>query len=362
MSFLASKRLKAFTLVELLVVIAIIGVLVALLLPAIQAARESARRTQCNNQLKQIGLAIQNFADSKQVFPTGGTVILPNVEDYIVNGVPLGPDKQGLGWGYQILNYLEQGTTYSIQNTNQLADIVVPVYVCPSRRAPTRSTSVGNENVTVVLSDYAGSHPCGYADYTQAVRYQPIVPSGLTDTDDLRETRFFGDPSATYATDVPKGEIYLGVIVRTPSRKVGSATSRGGVRYERMENVTPTIGYAQISDGTSNTMMVGEKFVRPDWYAGKSSSDDRGWSDGWDPDTMRSTCWPAMQDSLSGTTDDALFGELADVVNFGSAHPGGFNSVFADGSVHPISYDIDPYLFDRLGNREDGEIIDHSQL
>jgi prepilin-type processing-associated H-X9-DG protein len=67
-------------------------------------------------------------------------------------------------------------------------------------------------------------------------------------------------------------------------------------------------------------------------------------------------------DSLSGTTDDTLFGPDAGVVNFGSSHPSAFNCVFADGSVHSINYDIDRLLFDYLGDREDGEIIDHSQL
>src|SRR5690242_18409839 len=103
---LQAKVRRAFTLVELLVVIAIIGVLVALLLPAIQSAREAARRTQCKNQLKQIALAIHNHVNTFGVFPTGGAKIYPNIEDYVAGGIPLGPIKQGLGWGYQILPYL----------------------------------------------------------------------------------------------------------------------------------------------------------------------------------------------------------------------------------------------------------------
>src|SRR4051794_18126873 len=89
-----------FTLVELLVVIAIIGILVALLLPAIQAAREAARRSQCMNNLKQIMLSIHNFVSAKQVFPGGGIAPWPRIQDYLTsaNGQPYGPDKQGLSW------------------------------------------------------------------------------------------------------------------------------------------------------------------------------------------------------------------------------------------------------------------------
>ncbi len=368
------NRSKAFTLVELLVVIAIIGVLVALLLPAIQAAREAARRTECNNQLKQIGLSILNFQDVMKVFPTGGSITVgppdltgPRIQDYVVNGRPLGPEKQGVAWGYQILPYLEQGTLYNITNAEQLNASVVPVYVCPSRRTPViiDDTKSDNPNLYVTLSDYVGAMPCGYEDYTQVTRYTPITPGvrgGPIDSPGLRRERFFGADTSTYVTTLPDNEIYQGVIVRTPWKLQGSASSRGGIQFLPAKNVTQTIGIAQVSDGTSNTLMVGEKFVRPDLVEGGSSSDDRGWSDGWDPDTMRSTCWPPLQDSLSGTTDDTLYGKDAGVVNFGSSHPGGFNSVFADGSVHPINYDIDPYIFDRLGDREDGELIDHSQF
>ncbi|TWU22573.1 DUF1559 domain-containing protein [Bythopirellula polymerisocia] len=359
------KIATGFTLVELLVVIAIIGVLVALLLPAVQAAREAARRTQCTNQLKQIGLAILNFSDTKKVFPTGGTVIVPKIEDYVVGGTPLGPKKQGLGWGYQILPFLEQANLANITTSAQLNSAVVPQYFCPSRRSPVTRNTVVSPLLAVTLSDYGGAIPCGYSDYTQTTKNSPITSGtrgGPVDSRNLRRERFFGGPGSTYILQVPDDEIYQGVIVRTPYRLQGSAGSRGGIQYVPARNVTQTISSAQISDGTSNTLMVSEKFVRPDLYEGDSSSDDRGWSDGWDPDTMRSTCWPPRQDSLSGTTDDTLYGPEADVVDFGSAHPGGINAVFADGSVHVITYDVDPFVFDYLGDREDGQIVDMSQF
>ena len=105
---------RGFTLVELLVVIAIIGILVALLLPAIQSAREAARRTQCKNNLKNIGLAIQNHVSSYRVFPTGGAGFGDDLEYYVANGKPFGPDKQGMSWAYQILPFMEEEALHNL--------------------------------------------------------------------------------------------------------------------------------------------------------------------------------------------------------------------------------------------------------
>src|SRR6188508_2190306 len=122
-------RPTGFTLVELLVVIAIIGMLVALLLPAIQAAREAARRTQCTNHIKQMMLAMHNFESAKRTFPSGGIGPYARIEDYLTDsktakangttpkGSPLGPDQQGMSWAFQILPYLEESATYDIRSS-----------------------------------------------------------------------------------------------------------------------------------------------------------------------------------------------------------------------------------------------------
>ena len=120
-------------------------------------------------------------------------------------------------------------------------------------------------------------------------------------------------------------------------------------------NAPPLTKIAKITDGTSKTMMIGEKYVRQDLYGGGCSSDDAGWSDGWDPDVMRSTGIPPLQDSstdkLTDPSGQPPMGTAWWEFHFGSAHSGGFNAVFADGSVHSIDYSIDLNVFNALGTR-----------
>ena len=158
-----------FTLVELLVVIAIIGVLVALLLPAVQAAREAARRTQCTNQVKQIILSMHNHVSAKGAFPSGGVCPWPVVEYYLtpkgsattVGGSPNGPARQGVSWAFQILPYLEGQQVYNIRTTAELESTPVSMFNCPSRRAnqmPVPNSTLGRLG-TQYLMDYAAAVP-----------------------------------------------------------------------------------------------------------------------------------------------------------------------------------------------------------
>lgn len=354
-----SRLAVGFTLVELLVVISIIGILVALLLPAIQAAREAARRTECQNHMKQIGLSLQNFVSAKGTFPTGGDEINPILSNYLTNGVPNGPEKQGLGWGYQLLPYLEQQNLYDITNTDQLKSTVVEMYFCASRgRINLARIIQSNSPFGVVLSDYASATPCGYLDYRQLT---PIGPPYLAVNQTNARTAIFGCTNGTTCIlKVPDDETYLGVIVRTPWIFDATPTPRFA------NNVPYPTEMKQITDGTSNTMVISEKLNRPDFYDGAlippAWSDDRGWSDGWDPDTVRSTCFQPMEDSLNIPLSVIPQNAQADVPSFGSAHPGAMNSVFADGAVHSIRYEVDPIVFDRIGNREDAQLVDLDQL
>jgi len=367
---------RAFTLVELLVVIAIIGILVALLLPAIQAAREAARRTQCKNQLKQIGLAIQNHVDTFKVFPTGGSGFHPDIENYVSGGKPFGPDKQGLGWGYQILPYLEEGAIQGITTQSDIEVAVVAIYVCPSRRSPTIGAGAsGGEQAFLI--DYAAAHPCtfecapGSPGCASPARYDPRDAVPITFTGYATNLwSFWGgkDPIGEGAGASAKDyQVYDGVIVRSPWKLTGKDAS--GRPTGQFVKVPRPIRFAQITDGTSHTFLLGEKYLRSDLYGGGGKSDDQGWADGWDPDAVRSTCFEPYQDGdstgfqfqpLNGNMD--IFGSDQDVYYFGSAHTGGFNGIFADGSIHTLSYDIDPLVFNALATRAGDEVIDLSAV
>jgi prepilin-type N-terminal cleavage/methylation domain-containing protein len=360
---------RGFTLVELLVVIAIIGILIALLLPAIQAAREAARRTQCMNQVKQLILAMHNHSDSHKVFPGGGSYPWPDIEDYVTpNGAPYGPEDQGLTWAFQILPYLEEGPVHGLRNTAQIEQTAIEGYFCPSRRGPTKD---GLNLTAAYLMDYAAAVPARsrgqLAKVTTAnydTEYLADIPSGF-DTKGCDREEFWGWRRAPVHNDNPQpapttspppaGYVgFLGVIVRCNRwvNKQTNAVSNSGF-------YTP-ITFAKITDGTSNTLVVGEKFLVPSRYLLGDWHDDKGWADGWDPDTLRCTiCKPTSDREIDRNNDQQV--RLAGF-RFGSAHSSGFNAGFADASVQFLNYDINQEIFNRMGNRNDDELIDRGAL
>ena len=284
-----SHARSAFTLIELLVVIAIIGILIGLLLPAVQKVREAAARISCQNNLKQIGLAFQNHHDAFQYFPTGGGDwwYAPNY----VNGQPaVGPWQQA-GWGFQILPYLEGGNAWTgggATNDYDRARIAVgavnKVFFCPSRRGPQ----------TTVFTD----------------------PSYMN-----------GQPTVTALCDYA----------------ASNYEETGVMRY-----MTPT-RMADITDGASNTLLVGDKRLNLTPLGQPQKDDDTGYTTGFDFDVVRYTNRPPAPDYRAPSGDG---GGL-----FGSSHLGRFNVVFADGSVHSLTYSIDPTVFSYLGNESDGQAI-----
>lgn len=351
---------RAFTLVELLVVIAIIGVLVALLLPAIQAAREAARVAQCKNHLRQVGLAMQNHEAALKVFPTGGGqwVPAPGWRSHLAfgsDGKPWGPDKQNMGWGFQILPYLEQNAVRNLSKWADIATKAIPIYICPSRRGIVRgSQTVEGVQYPVVLTDYAGLVPCTRIKNTgPLINLTTGTPSYQTVLDAFYQPAGEGDGQAT-----PHEAVYDGAIVRCPWRHFPPLGTQ--LRGEWATGVSKPVEAAQISDGLSNTILVGEKYVRSDTYELNWSSDDTGWADGWDPDVMRCACVPPLND---GSVNAPFTGKLGDPIGTpvwqtlvaGAPHTSGFNCVFADASIHSVNYEIDIVVLNALATRNGEE-------
>lgn len=366
---------SGFTLVELLVVIAIIGVLVALLLPAVQAAREAARRTQCKNNLRQIGLSTQNFVDVYKYFPLGGTDQWPTADIYFTRGKPNGPLRQGMGWAYQILPYIEQANVVSSaagantpnETASQilLADVAIDGYFCPSRRGPTKGSDQVDGAEGYWLMDYAAA--VGGPSRAEANNPSSDEPTPPATFDALLANPMSGgsannDPHVNYLFYGCEDCRGLQPNKRYEFRGVVQRCDWNASRPDSGQHMgfTRKVNFQQITDGSSNTMWVGEKRLEPENYDRGDGWDDRGWSDGWDYDTIRSTMFPFGAD-VNVTTK---FNDRATPYAwaFGSAHSGGMNATFADASVQFINYEIDRELFNLLGNRKDGQVTDLSGL
>lgn len=276
----------AFTLVELLVVISIIGVLVSLLLPAVQAAREAARRTECANHLKHLALGFHHHHDSQGFFPSGGWDW--DAPPAYMGTLPVTGAEQKAGWGFQVLPYLEAG---HVSDAGALAAVgtALPTFFCPSRRSPQ----------TVTLAD----------------NYSPPL---------------------TGTTGTP--------VERALCDYAASNREQTGV-VQRYRPVT----IAEITDGTSQTLLIGEKRLNRRYLGQPQDDDNEGYTVGWNEDTIRRTDEPPAPDHLALTGD----GEKL----FGSSHPGVFHATLADGSVRAIPFTIAKDVFKALGGKRDGEVI-----
>jgi prepilin-type N-terminal cleavage/methylation domain-containing protein len=325
------RREPAFTLVELLVVIAIIGVLVALLLPAIQAAREAARRSSCQNNMRQLGVAMQNYYSSHKVYP-------PNSPWWLDPPTVLAEDRKG-SMLVKLLPYLEETAISDrldfkddiikqFEENVDLRQVVLKVLRCPSDEFPQLS-----DDSSIAYN------PAGHA----VTNYAPTV--GAQKTFSARNNK---------ACPEPKGNIFgteQDFHADTHERnKTSGMFSRSGW--------SATI--QQIEDGTSHTIAMGEllptcnyEFIR------------YGWWDSWpmyvgtappiNYDSCRATDPPFPQPSDAGCESFFNYNTSA---GFKSKHPGGANFTLADASVQFITENIDYRNYQRLGDRRDGEAVE----
>lgn len=314
MSALAtSRKRRGFTLVELLVVIAVIGVLIALTMPAVGAAREAARRIQCRNNLKQIGIACHAYNTTYGVLPKGGAGVAS-----LTNAVAKA--RWQLSWGSAILPGLEQQNLYDQINMKEpylhesnlkVAQTVLPVYICPSAALPGKLKPNGDTPTSTTLyarNDYGGNWG------ERALRCYPS-------TNCQNNYSSLGDK-----TGWGRGVMLLGT--------------------------EPSVKLAKISDGTSNTIMVGEA---PDglhsiWMGHKNAFDQSA------PMNATVSAKPGFQSCgtvfKSKNRNHCDYGQ-----EYHSFHSGGVQFVLADGSARWISQEIDNVLFSALLSRAGREVV-----
>jgi prepilin-type N-terminal cleavage/methylation domain-containing protein len=314
-----APRRCAVTLIEVLVVISIIGMLMSLLLPAVQSAREAGRRTTCQNHLHQLGVAMLNHETAYRRFPSGGW-------GFAWAGDPdrgTGRNQPG-GWVYDLLPYLERGDLARLgsgQPFNQkkddltlLVQMPLAMFNCPTRRPLT-------------LVPFAPSPP--------PINFHLVAQGAQTDyAVNAGDYDFGGGPGPNSLAD---GD--------DPSYSWKDTSKATGICYLRSE-ITP----GHVKDGLSHTYLIGEKYTN---HGGTDPGDDQTMYAGYDYDAYRWTK-PGSRplcDARASAPD-----------TFGSAHPTGCSFIFCDGSVRLVRYEIDATLHQRLGNRADGKIIDDAGL
>lgn len=296
-------RRLAFTLVELLVVIAIIGILVALLLPAVQAAREAARRTQCTNHLKQIGLALQNYHDTNGMLPCGGF------------------QETELSWHVSILPFIEQGplfdqfkfTTgpYTETGKAELAKNKIGGYLCPSSVRPNATDAA-------------------YTAYWTTHYYGVMGPKGTNPTN---------------------GQPYDGNFQPTIAGSACAESAHGGLSNQGMLRTNQVRNFRDATDGTSNTLVLGEK----SWHVNGKGSDYeryRIWTRG--STGVSGSCWACGVKNITKAINSD-YSTLFNDMSMGSDHPAGCNFGRLDGSVSFLSENISFPTYLSLASRDGGE-------
>lgn len=340
---LASRNRKAFTLVELLVVIAIIGILIGMLLPAVQQVREAARRTSCANNIRQLALACHNYESALGELPPG---LYQNTDSSSIR-------YYGHTWFVAILPYMEENNVYKLWNFTDSGDAAVTNGLDPA----------GNATAQAPSASVVESFLCPSDSYRSKVVQLTYTGSGYP-------TGFFGLTS------------YLGNCGTYSTYFNSSAMQDDGIFFMTgpnsgapwQPNLVPGAPPAAlvVPDGTSSTLMIGERYhndpnfeeiIRPGGSTSYSryAIDEWGvwaWYGGGNGTThvLGSTQMP-----LNYRTPDNASAGFTEVNNrmsaFGSGHPAGANFAFVDGSVHFLPDTIDFITYQALSTRENGEVI-----
>lgn len=321
---------RGFTIVELLVVIAIIGLLIALLLPAVQQARSAARKAQCSNNLKQLALATHGFHDSYGAFPPA-RLILDAPRSPNNWGTLIGMDEPS--WLVRLMPFVEQTALHQQWDEYQTYGLspqsarnqAVPIFLCPERHSADNAV-VGDETVTITA-------PCGCPGGTQ------IVPGGAV-ADYAANHGDLSPGAVNQPTDFYWGGNGTGVIIS--SRPVGDQTL-----IER--DWRDKIRMADITDGTSNTLLIGESYV-PRGEENKTPYNGPAYF-GRHLTNYSRIGGPGVP--LAHHRDD----QRANLYSFGSSHAGISQFALADGSVRGISTSISTRVLGNLANRHDGETV-----
>jgi prepilin-type N-terminal cleavage/methylation domain-containing protein/prepilin-type processing-associated H-X9-DG protein len=292
---------RGFTIIELIVTMAVIGILIALILPAVQHARESARRTRCVNNLKQIGLALQQYHDTHSVFPIG-----------VFGGATKesGVSEDGYGWGLMLLPFLDRSPLYDLIDPHLPGgafaayaggvapggDTLLPVFRCPS-------STLGRHSIDSELGK-----PTDYPGYA---------------TSDYKGNNGTDKPAVDGVKNL---DGFDGMFFRL---------------RDHVENGLPAINLKEVPDGASSTIAIGESSYfnegrdQPIWYG----------SHGEDESVLAKASPDSAPNSMAD--DDAFFSE----------HPGGVMFLFADGRAQFIDENISHVTYSRLGSRHDGEPV-----
>ena len=344
-----------FTLVELLVVIAIIGILIGMLLPAVQQVREAARRSQCQNNLRQVALAALNHESALQAFPHAG-----DCSDGYWESTPGRPRElnslygfENLGWAYQILPYAELNNVFDLRasvgmfdaSTTPGAGESLPIFVCPTRGQRISLNSFFLFDL--MLGDYAGAAAGPVYEDT------PVQNWGLTFSSSQDPNQFESET------------VWRGIIAK--GGHVNSSDNPAGVtKYDK-------IGFSDIVDGSTNTILFMEKAATPEAYLFATSQ----FGDYWESGTFHSADYSSLRFAtradprFSGFYGGHEIKLLADneerdpankrngegrtvEVGFGSAHPGTVTAAFGDGSVHNVSMGTSVDIINSLNIRDDG--------